>query len=61
MNKSIEINREDIFEHLKISCQLPTILEGVVTCKVIEQKAAEIGITANTEDIQQAADNFRLT
>jgi parvulin-like peptidyl-prolyl isomerase len=61
MNKSIEINREDIFNHLKISCQLPTILEGVVTCKVIEHKAAEIGITVNIEDIQQAADNFRLT
>jgi parvulin-like peptidyl-prolyl isomerase len=61
MNKSIDINREDIFDHLKISCQLPTILEGVITCKVIEHKAAEIGITVNTEDIQQAADNFRLT
>lgn len=61
MSKAININREDIFNHLKISCQLPTILEGVVTCKVIEHKAAEIGITVNTEDIQQAADNFRLT
>lgn len=61
MNKAIDINREDIFDHLKISCQLPTILEGVMTCKVIEHKAAEIGITVNTEDVQQAADNFRLT
>jgi parvulin-like peptidyl-prolyl isomerase len=61
MNKAINICREDIFNHLKLSCQLPKILEGVITCKLIQAKAEEIGITVKPEELQQAADDFRLT
>ncbi|AFZ35753.1 hypothetical protein Sta7437_2205 [Stanieria cyanosphaera PCC 7437] len=60
MNKAINICREDIFEHLKLSCQLSKILEGVMTCKIIQAKVTELGITLNSEELQQAADNFRL-
>lgn len=60
MNKAINICREDIFNHLQLSCQLPTILEGVITCKIIQAKATEIGITLTPQELQQAADDFRL-
>ena len=61
MKKAISVSSEDIFNHLKVSCQLPTILEGVITCKIIENKAAEIGLTVDTEELQKAADNFRMS
>ncbi|MBE9168976.1 peptidylprolyl isomerase [Pleurocapsales cyanobacterium LEGE 06147] len=61
MSKEIDLSRQDILNYLKLSCQIPNILEGVITCKIIELKAAEIGITVTTEELQQAADDFRLT
>jgi parvulin-like peptidyl-prolyl isomerase len=60
MNKAMHICREDLFEHLKLSCQLPTILEGVITCKIIQAKVNELGINLKPEELQQAADDFRL-
>jgi parvulin-like peptidyl-prolyl isomerase len=60
INRVISINREDIFNHLKLSCQLPSILEGVITYKIIQAKAVEIDMTVKPEELQQAADHFRL-
>ncbi len=61
MKKSISVSCEDIFNHLTVSCQLPTILESIITCKIVESKTAEIGFTVNAEELQQASDNFRLS
>lgn len=61
MKKTISVSREDIFNHLKVSCQLPSTLESIITCKIIESKAADIGLTVNMEELQQASDNFRLS
>ncbi|MDJ0741834.1 MAG: peptidylprolyl isomerase [Xenococcaceae cyanobacterium MO_167.B27] len=61
MKKAISVNSEDIFNHLKVSCQLPNILESIITCKIIESKAAEIGLTINLKELQKASDNFRLS
>ena len=61
MKKAISVSSEDIFNHLKVSCQLPTILETILTCKIVESKAIEAGFTINTKDLQQAADDFRLS
>ncbi|MDJ0532289.1 MAG: peptidylprolyl isomerase [Xenococcaceae cyanobacterium MO_207.B15] len=61
MKKAISVNSEDIFNHLKVSCQFPSILESIITCKIIESKAAEIGLTINLKELQKASDNFRLS
>ena len=59
MNSTIQIGCKDILKYLKISCQLPKILEGVITNKIIQDKAKELDISLKLEELQQAADNFR--
>jgi parvulin-like peptidyl-prolyl isomerase len=61
MKQNITISSDDIIDYLKISCQFPTILDGVVTCKIIETKAEELGIKIDTKELQQASDDFRLS
>ena len=60
MKQIIKINKTAIVNHLKLSSQLNKVLEGVATCRVIEAKAAELGIDLSDEELQQAADDFRL-
>lgn len=60
MSQSITISRDDILHQVKLSCQIPTVIEGIVTRKIIEAAAEEAGITVETEELQQAADNIRL-
>ena len=52
IGKTLKISIEDIFNHLKLSCQFPKILECVISCKIIEAKALEIGIIAKPEELQ---------
>lgn len=57
---TINISREDIFQQIKLSCQIPTLVEGIVTRKVIARVAAEASIKIPPEELQQAADQFRF-
>ena len=61
MKKILRINQTAILNHLKLSRQLNRILEEIATCNIIESKAAELGIDISDEEIQQAADEFRLS
>lgn len=47
-------------DHTKLSCQIPTCVEGIVTCKIIASVVAEASIKVELEELQQAADNIRL-
>lgn len=60
MSKVITVSCDELINHIKLSCQIPTLVEGIVTCKIIEFAAAEAGIKVELEEIQQAADNIRL-
>ncbi len=53
-------SRESGFLQLKISCQIPSVLEGIATRKIIASTAQKIGIKVELEELQQAADNLRL-
>jgi parvulin-like peptidyl-prolyl isomerase len=59
--KNIKISQSAIVQHLKLSSQLNSILEGVATCEIIESKAAELGIEISDQELQQSADDFRST
>jgi len=61
MKRTLKINQIDITNYLKLSSQLHRILEGVATRQIIESKATELGIEINDTELQQGADNFRLT
>lgn len=60
MLQSITITNEDILTQVNLSCKLPEIIEGIVTSKVIENALIEADIQIETEELQQAADKFRL-
>ncbi|MDJ0619348.1 MAG: peptidylprolyl isomerase [Calothrix sp. MO_192.B10] len=60
MLPAITINTEDIFHQIKLSCQIPEIIEGIVSRKIIAATAADTGISLETEELQKAADQFRL-
>jgi parvulin-like peptidyl-prolyl isomerase len=61
MKRILKINQTDITNHLKLSSQLNRVLEGVATRQIIESKATELGINISDLELQQAADDFRLT
>lgn len=60
MSKVMTISRDEIVHYVKLSCQIPSLIEGIVTRKIIASAAAETGTKVEPEELQQAADNIRL-
>ena len=60
MSHAITITSEDILHQVKLSCKIASVIEEIVTRKVITSAAAEAGIKVETEELQKAADNIRL-
>jgi parvulin-like peptidyl-prolyl isomerase len=61
MLKTFSISQEEIFHQIKLSCLVPTLVEGIVTRQIIARTAQEQGIEIKPAELQQAADSFRLT
>ena len=60
MKRILRVNQTAVVNHLKLSSQLNRTLEGIATCMIIESKAAELNLKVLDEELQQAADDFRL-
>jgi parvulin-like peptidyl-prolyl isomerase len=60
MSKTITITNEDILQQVKLSCQLPEMIEQIIKRQIIEDAVTEAGIKVEDEELQQAADQFRL-
>ncbi|KST62056.1 peptidylprolyl isomerase [Mastigocoleus testarum] len=60
MPQSITITNEDILRCVKLYCEIPTLNKKIITRKVIENTANEVGVKVDTEELQQAADKFRF-
>jgi parvulin-like peptidyl-prolyl isomerase len=60
MSQAITISAQDILHQIKLSCQIPSVIEQIITRKVVMDAAAEAGITVENEELQQAADNIRF-
>ncbi|MHC5937798.1 peptidylprolyl isomerase [Nostoc sp.] len=60
MLQTITITNEDILSQVKLSCKIPEFVEGIVTRKVIENVAVQLGIKVETEELQIGADQIRL-
>ena len=60
MSQVIVISAEDILHQAQLALQIPTLIQGIVQRKIIATAAEEAGITIQTEDLQEAADRFRL-
>ena len=60
MSPAITITKDDILEEVKQSGKIPEIIEAITTRKLIAAAAAEAGIQVETEELQDAADQFRI-
>jgi parvulin-like peptidyl-prolyl isomerase len=60
MSETIAISRENIIHHIKLSRQIPAIVEKILTRKIIEQAVEEENIVVETEELQNAANEFRV-
>lgn len=60
MPEVITISRDEVIHQLKLSCLIPSTIEGIVTRKIIMRVAKEQNIEAELNELQQAADSLRL-
>ena len=60
MSTITKVSPEDIIYHLKISCQIPSLLEAIATRNIITETAQKEGITIEITELQQTADSLRL-
>jgi parvulin-like peptidyl-prolyl isomerase len=60
MSKVMTVSPDEIIYHIKITCQIPNVLEAIATRKIIIETTEREGISITTEELQKAADNLRL-
>lgn len=60
MLKSLTLYPEEIFHQIKHSRQIPAVIEGILTRKIITRAVEEQGIKAEPQELQRAADSLRL-
>jgi parvulin-like peptidyl-prolyl isomerase len=60
MSQFIQISAEEVIQQVKLSRQIPSIVESIMAQKIILQAAQELDIQVETDDLQKAADYFRL-
>lgn len=56
----ITISSEQVIEQIKLSYQLPLVIEGIAARHIVNTMAEEKGLTAEVEELQKAADSIRL-
>ncbi|MDP5338945.1 MAG: peptidylprolyl isomerase [Nodularia sp. (in: cyanobacteria)] len=61
MLESITITQSDIWQQVKLSLQIPELVEQIVSRKIILAAAEEAGIKVEVEELQKAGDFLRLT
>lgn len=49
-----------MFDQLRIFCQVPALTDKIVTHEVVTRASAEAGIAVESDELQQAVDNWRL-
>ncbi|MBE9006589.1 peptidylprolyl isomerase [Fortiea sp. LEGE XX443] len=54
------ISGEDILYQIKLSCQIPDMIEAIAIRKIIADAADKAGIKVETGELQQTADKMRL-
>lgn len=54
------VTSDEIIQYIKLSCQIPSVSREVIIRKLIVETAAKLGITVEVEELQQAADSFRV-
>ncbi|WP_414549674.1 peptidylprolyl isomerase [Anabaena sp. CCY 0017] len=61
MSQILNISASDIIRSLKLSSQVPGLVEAIASQKIIQEAAQKAGISVTPEEVQQEGDNLRLT
>jgi parvulin-like peptidyl-prolyl isomerase len=56
----LEISDKEIIRQVKLSCRIPSLIEAIAARKVVTKTADELGVHLSGEELQKAADHFRL-
>ena len=59
-DKTIDISIQDVLSHIKLSSKIPKIIKEIAKRKIIESSAKKARIQLEAEEVQQAADDFRI-
>ncbi|MBN3909476.1 MAG: peptidylprolyl isomerase [Nostoc sp. NMS1] len=58
--QNLTISTSDIIHSLKLSCQIPDVVEAIASQSIIVEAAKEAGITVTPEELQQEGDDLRF-
>ncbi|AVH69906.1 peptidylprolyl isomerase [Nostoc sp. 'Lobaria pulmonaria (5183) cyanobiont'] len=60
MPHNLNISTSDIIHSLKLSCQIPAVVEAIASQSIITEAAQAAGITVTPEELQQEGDDLRF-
>lgn len=60
MPHNLTISSSDIIHSLKLSCQIPNVVEAIASQSIIAEAAQEAGITVTPEEVQEQGDELRF-
>jgi parvulin-like peptidyl-prolyl isomerase len=61
MSNILIISEKDILYYIKLSCQMPVVLDAIATRKILLNEALKAEIKLEPNEIQEAADSLRLS
>jgi hypothetical protein len=61
MSKTLNISEEEILHEIRVSCQIPGLKQAIAIRKIIANAAQEANVKVEIAELQQTADNLRLT
>ncbi|MBD3886023.1 peptidylprolyl isomerase [Phormidium tenue FACHB-886] len=61
MSEYMIISRDEIMHQAKLACQIPLLVEGLISRKLIARRAEAEGVEVETDELQKIADVFRAT
>jgi parvulin-like peptidyl-prolyl isomerase len=57
---SLTISLKDVIQHIKLSCQIPKVLQDIAEAKIIANEVSQFGIKISDEELQEEGDKFRF-
>ncbi|MEM6400823.1 MAG: peptidylprolyl isomerase [Cyanobacteria bacterium P01_D01_bin.116] len=60
MTNTLPISPREVIHHLKMSCQIPQVVEEIAMQKIIVDTANSAGITVTEDELQQEGDRLRF-
>ena len=60
MSNILSISPKEAIHYLKMSCQIPDVIEGIASRKIIADTASKEGITVEDDELQQEGDRLRF-